>query len=112
MQLCRCQKIKQLRVEADIGADALWCDRCRYNLDIEQFSLTDALKKELAAWIDDYGTWIDWKNNGIVPNGVLLEQQHNDRGVRLTEKVIIALAGQYQVVFSPSIFAKEKVGNE
>lgn len=107
MQLCRCQQIKQLRVEADIGADPLWCNRCLSNLDIEEFPLTDELKKELAEWIHDYGTWINWETDGIVSNGVSLEQQHNERGAELTEKVKHALDGQYEVGFSPSTFAKK-----
>ncbi|MEK4424905.1 hypothetical protein [Solibacillus sp. FSL K6-1523] len=105
MQLCGCQKIKQVRVEADISADSLWCDRCLSNLNVEDFTLTDELKNELQAWIYDYGKWIDWENDGIMSNGVLLEQQHNERGALLTAKVKLELDRQYQVVFSPSTFA-------
>lgn len=110
MQLCRCQQIKQLRVEADISADPLWCDRCLTNLHVEDFALSNELKQELQDWISDYGEWIDWKNDGIVKNGVLLEQQHNERGVELMKKVKQALDGQYKVVFSPSRFARMIVG--
>lgn len=106
MQLCRrCEKNKQIRVEADISADPLWCGRCLSNLDMDNFTISIALKRELQAWVNDYGTWIDWGNDGIMPNGVLLEQQHNELGALLTAKVKLALDGQYQVVFSPSTFA-------
>lgn len=106
MQLCGCKKLKQLKVEADIGADPLWCNTCFSNLDTDDFSLPDDLKKALFAWIADYGTWINWGTDGIVENGVLLEQQHNARGEKLFEKVKDALQGHYEVVFSPSTFAK------
>ena len=107
MRLCRCQKIKQVKVEADISADPLWCGRCFANLDIDHFALPTELKQELQAWIDDYGKWIDWENDGIVQGGVLMDQQHNERGALLTVEVKIALRDQYDVVFSPSTFAKE-----
>ena len=106
MQYCGNHKLKKLRVQADISADPLWCDRCLTNLDVEDFTLSKGLKQDLQEWIYDYGKWIDWENDGIVPNGVLLEQQHNDRGAELTKKVKQALDGQYEVVFSPSTFAK------
>lgn len=106
MQLCGCQKIKQLKVEADISADPLWCARCYSNLNLEDFKIPNGLKQELQRWIYDYGTWIDWENDGIVPGGVLLEEQHNVRGIALTEKVKQVLEGQYEIVFSPSTFAK------
>ena len=105
MKCCQSQKIKQVRVEADISADPIWCDRCLSNLNVDDFTLTDELKNELQAWIYDYGKWIDWENDGIMPNGVLLEQQHNERGALLAAKVKLALDGQYRVVFSPSTFA-------
>ena len=110
MQYCGSHKLKKLRVQADISADPLWCDRCLTNLDIDDFSLSKGLKQDLQEWIYDYGKWIDWENDGIVPNGVLLEQQHNDRGAELTKKVKQALEGQYEVVFFPSTFAKTLVG--
>lgn len=105
MQFCRCHEIRQIRVEADISADALWCDRCLTNLAAEDFIQSVELKRELQLWINDYGTWIDWKNDGIMPNGVMLERQHNERGGALAAKVKRALEGKYSVVFSPSVFA-------
>ena len=108
MKLCRCQKIKQVKVEADISADPLWCGRCFSNLDIDYFALPLELKQELKAWIDDYGKWIVWENDGIVQGGVSMEQQHNERGALLTVEVKIALRDQYDVVFSPSTFARER----
>lgn len=47
MQLCRCQKIKRLKVEADIGADSLWCNRCLANLELEAFPLMEDMMHEV-----------------------------------------------------------------
>lgn len=106
MDSCGCNKTYDLKVEADIGADALWCNKCYCNFNIGDFSISNDLKDELSQWILQYGKWIDWDNNGILPNGVDLEEIHNEEGLKLTEKVQKELAGKYKVSFSPSIFAK------
>lgn len=100
-----CKNIKTIKVEADFSADPLWCHKCYTNLDSDDFPLSEALKKELCEWVATYGTWIDWETDGIVTGGVAMEEAHNARGAELTEKVKRALA-QYEVVFSPSTFAK------
>ncbi|WP_369668735.1 hypothetical protein [Thalassobacillus devorans] len=61
---------------------------------------------ELIKWIGKYGVWIDWDKDGIVPNAVELEEEHNKEGLKLTEKVQKELEGKYKVSFSPSTFAK------
>ncbi|MGN7477290.1 hypothetical protein ACTHOQ_05500 [Solibacillus silvestris] len=111
MRLCRCQKIKQVKVEADISADPLWCGRCFANLDMNDFPLPPELKKELQAWIADYGQWIDWENDGIVKGGALMEEQHNMRGVVLAGRVKLTLEDQYDVVFAPAIFSRRIIKN-
>lgn len=108
---CGCNKIYDLKVEADIGADALWCNKCYCNLNIEDFSISNDLKVRLSQWILQYGKWIDWENDGIFPNGVKLEKTHNEEGLKLTEKVQKELKGKYKVSFSPSTFA-QKYTNE
>ncbi|QOV10217.1 hypothetical protein [Viridibacillus arvi] len=109
VDLCSCNKIYNLKVEADIGADPIWCNKCYSNFDIEDVPISIKLKVELQEWILQYGKWIDWKNDGIVPNGVELEEIHNKEGLILTEKVQKELAGKYKVSFSPSTFAKRNV---
>lgn len=101
-----CKELKTVKVEADFSADPLWCNKCFTNLELAEFSLPETLVEELYAWVADYGTWIDWETDGIVAGGVALEAQHNERGEKLTEQVKEALAGRYEVVFSPSTFAK------
>ncbi|MGI8314264.1 hypothetical protein [Halobacillus mangrovi] len=105
--LCKQQKTNELKVEGDVGADPIWCNRCNCNLDIEDTPIELDLKLELMKWIGKYGEWIDWDNGGIVPNGVKLEEEHNKEGLKLTEKVQKELEGKYNVLFSPSTFAKE-----
>lgn len=100
-----CKNIKAIKVEADFTADPLWCQKCSINLNSEDFPLSEVLKKELFEWVGAYGTWIDWETDSIVAGGVAMEAAHNECGAKLTEQVRSQLT-QYEVVFSPSTFAK------
>ena len=106
MVFCGCKQTKKLKVEADFSADALWCNKCSSNLDIESFYLSKELKIALRDWIYEYGKWIDWENGGIVQGGVLMEEKHNEQGLLLTDRVKKELVGQYTIIFSPATFAK------
>ncbi|MBE1554652.1 hypothetical protein [Sporosarcina limicola] len=101
---CKCNETYDLKVEADIGADAIWCN----NFEIEYVPISIELNSELVEWISKYGEWIDWDNDGIVPSGIELEEKHNKQGLKLTEKVQKELEGKYKVSFSPSTFAKRR----
>ncbi|SFJ30147.1 hypothetical protein SAMN04487936_101594 [Halobacillus dabanensis] len=104
---CLCEQgvTNELKVEGDVGADPIWCNRCHCNLDIEEVPIELDLKLELMKWIKKYGDWMDWDEDKIVPSGVELEIEHNKKGWKLTEKVQKQLEGKYKVSFSPSTFA-------
>lgn len=104
--LCKQNETKQLKVEGDVGADPIWCNRCNCNLDIEEVPISLGLKSELMKWIRQYGDWIDWDKDEIVPNGIKLEEEHNKQGLNLTKQVQKELEGQFTVSFSPSTFAR------
>ncbi|OIJ17966.1 hypothetical protein BKP45_20650 [Anaerobacillus alkalidiazotrophicus] len=104
--LCKQKETKELKVEGDVGADPIWCNRCNCNLDIEEVPISLDLKSELMKWIGKYGDWIDWDIDEIVPNGIKLEDEHNKQGLNLTKQVQQELEGQYMVSFSPSTFAR------
>ncbi|WP_406944269.1 hypothetical protein ACJA3J_12985 [Halobacillus sp. SY10] len=94
--LCKQKETNELKVEGDVGADPIWCNRCNCNLDIEEIPIKLDLKLELFEWVKKYGGWIDWDNDGIVPNGVEFEEEHNKEGLKLTEKVQKELEGKYK----------------
>ncbi|MGE8035439.1 hypothetical protein B1B04_17115 [Lysinibacillus sp. KCTC 33748] len=106
IEQCKCDETYDLRVEADIGADAIWCNKCLCNFEISYVPISIELQSELTKWILKYGEWIDWANDEIVPIGIELEEIHNQQGLKLTEKVRKELEGKYKVSFSPSTFAK------
>ncbi|MGI8386909.1 hypothetical protein [Robertmurraya sp. P23] len=105
---CNCEQktCYEVKVEADVGADPLWCQKCGYNLDLDQFIFSMELKKELMKWMKQYGEWIDWDADKLVENGVKLEAKHNIEGERLTERVKKELGLAYRVIFSPSTVAR------
>ncbi|MGR9049617.1 hypothetical protein ACQ4XT_13410 [Halobacillus faecis] len=105
--LCKQQETNELKVEGDVGADPIWCNQCNCNLELEEVPIELNLKLELMKWIREYGEWIDWDKGGIVPNGIELEEEHNKKGLKITEKVMKELEGKYKVSFSPSTFAYE-----
>lgn len=70
-----------LKIEADYSADPIWCNVCGYNLDIDDFSLSDDLIDELFNWIRDYKK---------IPMDL-----HNKLGKELTEKVKAEIGKDY-----------------
>ena len=38
------------KIEADFSADPIWCVRCSWNFDLDDFPLSEGLKKELIRW--------------------------------------------------------------
>ncbi|MFJ7840162.1 hypothetical protein ACIQXG_11825 [Lysinibacillus sphaericus] len=79
--LCNCKELVQIKVEADIGADPLWCKVCGFNVDMEKMEISDSLKIQLRSWIN-------WDSNSLIVGGENLEKQHNEIGPRLTEKTM------------------------
>ena len=104
--LCKQKETYEIKVEGDVSADPIWCNKCYCNLDLEDIPISAELKLELMEWIRKYGEWIDWGKDRIVPNGIEMEEEHNKQGLNLTEKVKIELVGKYKVSFSPSTFAR------
>lgn len=78
-------KHSSLKMEADFSADPLWCSECGYNLDIDDFSISDELKKELINWVLAY-------------KQVSMEE-HNKIGGLLAERVKEELGKDFHVTF-------------
>ncbi|MGE7780481.1 hypothetical protein ACQKL0_11015 [Peribacillus sp. NPDC097264] len=100
--LCARRKPSILKLEADTGADPIWCHLCGCNLDLDEVPISDELKMGLSDWVREYGDWIDWETDTMLPDGMTLEKEHNEKGLRLTEKIKEELDGNYRIIFSPS----------
>jgi hypothetical protein len=85
--LCKCEFTNSFKIEADFVADPIWCNQCGWNLDIEDFPLTESLKAELNQWTGLY------KKSSI--------NEHNSIGEQLTEKVKGELGTGYSILFIP-----------
>lgn len=103
---CETNKTSMLKLEGDLGADPIWCDVCHCNLELEDVPVSPGLRKALRQWISQYGDWIDWHKDQLLPNGVDKEKAHNESGQSLSKKVQAELEGLYSVRFSASSMAK------
>lgn len=99
---CKNGETFELKLEGDVGADPLWCNQCGCNLDLDEVPISQFLKEELMEWVMNYGEWIDWEKDSLVPNAKVMEEVHNQSGSELLEKLKKELGGKYSVTFSPS----------
>ncbi|WP_068672134.1 hypothetical protein [Oceanobacillus sp. Castelsardo] len=103
---CNNGETNDLKIEGDVGADPIWCNRCGRNLDIEDVPISASLQEELSSWAVRYGEWIDWELDKLLPNGTQLEDKFNRIGLVLTEKVKQEIGGNYKIKFIPSTSAR------
>lgn len=103
---CECTELKALKVEADVGADAIWCKTCGCNLELSDFQLSTPLARELREWAELYGQWINWDTDTLIPEGIKMEDHHNEAGILLAEKLKREWFGSYTVTFIPSSMAR------
>lgn len=104
--ICDEETTFKLKVEGDVGADAIWCDECYCNFDIYEIPISNELKVRLAKWMQQYGEWIDWNKDVLCSKGIQMEDEHNKMGELLTEEVLKELGDKYKVRFSPSSSAR------
>jgi hypothetical protein len=105
---CCCEngETNDLKIEADVGADPIWCNRCGCNLDIEGVPISNELGEELSSWAMKYGEWFDWDKDKLLPNGLEMEDDFNQKGVTLVEKLKQEIEGNYKIKFLPSSSAR------
>ncbi|WP_449537626.1 hypothetical protein [Ferdinandcohnia sp. Marseille-Q9671] len=99
---CLCKEdTRDLKIEGDFSADPIWCAKCSCNIELEDFPISDEVKRELEQWAKDFGTWLDLASDTIVKGGDILEKKHNQKGELLTKKVQEQLPTN-NITFSPS----------
>jgi hypothetical protein len=98
-RICECKEQSyDLILEADYGADAIWCKNCGWNLDIYYIHLSQELKKELEDWVGTYSNSVLDESEYIYE----VSQKHNRNGLKLLEKVKKELGIKYTVSYKPS----------
>jgi len=93
---CFCKETSyELMLEADIGADPIWCNKCGCNLDIDDVPLSQELKKELYIWVEYYSKTVLDESKYLC----IVSQNHNKIGLNLLEKVQKELGLKYTVIY-------------
>ncbi|WP_077624291.1 hypothetical protein [Sediminibacillus massiliensis] len=103
---CECGETKDIKVEGDVGADPIWCVRCGCNLDIEAIKISNRLIEELTDWGGLYGQWIDWDQDKLFSDGILMEDEFNQKGAALASRLKREVGEDYQIRFIPSTSAR------
>lgn len=96
---CFCKEESyDLVVEADFGADPIWCGKCGCNLNLEEIPLTEKLKDELMSWVQAYSKSVIDESEYIYE----VTHQHNKDGIKLAEKVKSELGDKYTISYKAS----------
>ncbi|MFU0790604.1 hypothetical protein [Virgibacillus proomii] len=103
---CKSGKTINLKLEGDIGSDPIWCKLCGCNLDSEDLPISKELANKLTNWAFQYGEWIDWETDKLLPHASEREKQFNENGLILTEKLKRELGVSYAVDYVPSLTVK------
>ncbi|MFP3125632.1 hypothetical protein OH784_23390 [Ectobacillus funiculus] len=86
------------KLEADFSADPIWCAECSYNFDLDDFPVSEGLKKELIRWAVAFQEVVDLYGSAPRQDAV---KAHNDWGRLLTAQVKSELGDGYKVIFHP-----------
>ena len=97
--LCRNQNTKAIKIEADVGADPVWCNICGCNLELENLPISNELSEQLSKWVTHYGQWLDFEREQLFEGGEELELVHNHLGERLAEKLERELDDSYDIQY-------------
>ncbi|WP_235991659.1 hypothetical protein [Metabacillus schmidteae] len=95
-----------MKIEGDVGADPIWCNKCGCNIDMEDLPVSVELADELSEWALKYGEWIDWDKDRLRNKGIEIEEEFNKLGVVLAERVKQEIGNNYKIKFFPSTSAR------
>ncbi|WLR42064.1 hypothetical protein LC087_15010 [Bacillus carboniphilus] len=88
---CIYGKTTSLRIEVDV-ADPIWCDKCSYNLEMEELPLSNQLTSEINDWVALYEQSVDWESDSQMWFDDKLAEKINQKGIEITKRVKKELA--------------------
>ena len=97
-KLCACSSLREIKIEGDYGADALWCDVCGYNLDLAEIKISPSLKEAFYDWAHAYGEWMDWDTEMLKADAHEDVARHNETGHTLMKALQKELP-DYEIFF-------------
>lgn len=99
-EFCSCERLTHIKVEADFYTDPLWCSICGYNLDIDEFPLTELIKEKLMLWVEKYEDVLGGNFHQSSFEYELNKREYNQVGLELTEEIKKDIGHQYNISFS------------
>lgn len=99
-EFCSCERLTHIKVEADFYTDPLWCSICGYNLDIDEFPLTELIKEKLMLWVEKYEDVLGENSHQSSFEYELNKREYNQVGLELTEEIKKDIGHQYNISFS------------
>ena len=101
-RICDCENLKRITIEADMGADPTWCATCRYNIELNEFTISDQLKRDFYEWVSRFVEWIDWDTDALAKGWEIKVEQHNREGDLLSKRLQGELDEAYEIEFTPA----------
>jgi hypothetical protein len=95
-------KVYQLKKDSDMYDLLVEKNNKPNEFDIENFPLSNKIQEELFEWVSEYGEWIDLETDSLKENGLKLQANHNEKGLKLFQEVKKQLGEKYQIIFVPS----------
>ncbi|MBA4493096.1 hypothetical protein ACFO25_07570 [Paenactinomyces guangxiensis] len=98
-EVCFCDKTFYILVEAEVSADPVWCGKCQANLSLDDFAVSEELKKELMNWNMDFDKHLTaHEYNGVTRP---FAKRLNEKGEKLTQRLGEELSCSYTVQYRP-----------
>jgi hypothetical protein len=98
-EVCFCDETFHILVEAEVSADPVWCGKCHANLGLDEFPISEELKKELMNWNMDFDKHLPaHEYNGVTKS---FAKRLNEEGEKLTQRLSEELPRSYTVQYRP-----------
>lgn len=98
-EVCFCEETFYILVEAEVCADPVWCGHCQANLDLDDFPVSEEIKKELTNWNSDFDKHLTAnKYKGVKQS---YAEKLNEEGQQLARRLSEELPHSYKVKYRP-----------
>jgi hypothetical protein len=98
-KVCFCDETFHILVEAEVSSDPVWCGKCQANLLLDDFPISEELKKELMNWNMDFDKHLmAHEYNGVTRS---FAKRLNEEGEKLTQRLSEELPCSYTVQYRP-----------
>ena len=85
-----------------MGADPTWCAVCQYNIEMDEFVISDQLKRDFHEWVRRFGEWIEWDTDTLAVGWEIKMKRHNREGDLLSKRLQEELGEAYEIEFIPA----------